>query len=65
MSICPKGKISKSRGRKRRFQSWTIEMPHLVKCKKCGAYAMAHRVCRACGNYNGRLVINKTSKNNN
>lgn len=65
MSICPKYRVSKARGRKRRFASWIskVKLPKLVKCKKCGAYALAHKVCRACGNYNGRLIIEKKLKN--
>ncbi len=57
MSICPKGKISKARRDKRRAQSFTIAMPNLVKCSKCGELMKAHRACRACGTYNKRVVM--------
>lgn len=63
LSICPKGKVSKARRDKRRAQNWKISMPNLVKCNKCGAFTMQHVVCRECGNYNKRNVIN-LEKNN-
>ena len=57
MSICPKGKMSKSKRDKRRAQSWKISSPTLVKCSKCGELMLRHRVCKACGSYNKRTVI--------
>ena len=53
MSICPKNKSSKSRRDKRRA-NWKMSAPTLVKCSKCGALMMPHRVCKACGSYNKR-----------
>ena len=47
MSICPKNKSSKARRDKRRA-NWKMSAPNLVKCSKCGALMMPHRVCRAC-----------------
>ncbi len=67
MSICPKNKSSKSRRDKRRA-NWKMSAPTLVKCSKCGALMMPHRVCKACGSYNKRgsltqkLNEKKTSK---
>ena len=46
MSICPKNKSSKARRDK-----------NLVKCSKCGALMMPHRVCKACGSYNKKEVV--------
>lgn len=57
-AICPKGKISKARRDKRRAATFTISMPSLVTCKKCGQIMRAHRACRACGTYNRRTVLN-------
>ncbi len=57
MSICPKGKMSKSKRNKRRAQSWRISSPTLVKCDKCGELMLRHRVCKACGSYNKRTVV--------
>jgi large subunit ribosomal protein L32 len=30
---------------------------HLVACSNCGAYKVAHRVCPACGYYDGSKVV--------
>ena len=54
----PKRKVSSARQNKRRSKVWKMEAPALVKCPKCGEYNLAHRVCRACGSYNGKQVIN-------
>ena len=43
MSICPKNKSSKGRRDKRRA-NWKMTAPSLVKCSKCGALMMPHRV---------------------
>ena len=48
MSICPKNKSSKARRDSRRA-NWKMSAPNLVKCSKCGALMMPHRVCKACG----------------
>lgn len=57
MAICPKGKVSKARRDKRRAHTWKITMPTLSTCKKCGELRAAHRVCKACGSYNRRVII--------
>ena len=56
MSICPKNKSSKARRDKRRA-NWKMSAPNLVKCSKCGALMMPHRVCKACGSYNKKEVV--------
>ena len=55
----PKGKVSKARRDKRRPNVWKLGLPGMVKCSHCGEYNLAHRVCKACGWYNGEQVINK------
>ena len=38
----------------------TYHVSHLggeTKCAKCGEYVLAHRVCKACGTYDGKEVI--------
>lgn len=53
----PKGKVSKARRDKRRSSHWKLVPPGIVACPKCGAYHLPHRVCKACGNYDGREVV--------
>ena len=52
----PKGKVSKSRRDKRRA-NWKLDVPGMVECPKCHEFKMPHRVCKACGYYNGKEVI--------
>ena len=56
MSICPKNKSSKARRDSRRA-NWKMSAMNLVKCSKCGALMMPHRVCKACGSYNKREIV--------
>ena len=56
MSICPKNKTSRARRDKRRA-NWKMSAPNLVKCSKCGALMMPHRVCKSCGSYNKKEII--------
>ncbi len=53
----PKRKTSKARRDKRRNNLWKLDTPALVRCSDCGAYKRPHRICTACGKYNGRQVI--------
>jgi len=53
----PKRKTSKARRDKRRSSHWKLDAPNIVACPKCGAYRLSHRVCKACGTYNGREVM--------
>ena len=59
MAIVPKRKTSKARRNKRRSNVWKIQVPAIVKCRQCGEYKLSHRVCKACGYYNGREVFKK------
>ncbi len=54
----PKRKTSKARRDKRRNNLWKLNAPTLVKCPNCGEYKRPHRLCSACGQYNGRQVLN-------
>ena len=56
MSICPKNKSSKGRRDSRRA-NWKMAASTLVKCPKCGALMMPHRVCKACGTYNKKEIV--------
>lgn len=53
----PKGKVSRARRDKRRSSHWKLPAPGIVKCPNCGEFKMPHRVCPACGMYNGRQVL--------
>lgn len=55
-AIGPKNRISKAAGAKRKAQ-YKLEQPGLAKCSKCGAYVQPHRVCKQCGTYNKRQVV--------
>ncbi len=53
----PKRKTSKARRDKRRSNVWKLTAPALVKCNHCGEYKRPHRLCAACGHYDGREVV--------
>lgn len=53
----PKRRISKTRRDKRRSSHWKLDLPGMVKCPKCGEFKLSHRVCKACGTYDGREVL--------
>ena len=55
----PKGKISRARGRSRRA-NWKLTLPGIVECPQCHQKKLAHRVCKHCGYYNGKQVIDMT-----
>ena len=52
----PKGKVSRSRRDKRRA-NWKLTIPGMVECPQCHEYKMPHRVCKACGYYNGKEIV--------
>lgn len=56
MGPLPKKRHSRSRSAKRQSQD-AIALKHLVQCKTCGAYHVAHHVCSKCGTYNGKTVV--------
>jgi large subunit ribosomal protein L32 len=56
MGAVPKTKVSRHRrGNRRRHQ--TLDAPTLVTCPQCRDLMRAHRVCKTCGTYRGRQVI--------
>jgi large subunit ribosomal protein L32 len=57
----PKQKKTKSRRNQRRMHLF-LKRPTLVKCPKCGKMKVPYEVCRNCGFYNGKEVIDVTKK---
>ena len=53
----PARRVSKARRDKRRNNVWQISAPAMEKCPQCGEYKRSHRLCPACGYYNGRQVV--------
>jgi large subunit ribosomal protein L32 len=64
MGAVPKNKVSRSRRGNRR-QHQRLSAPLLVTCPKCGEMMQAHRVCKSCGTYKGRLVLRMKDENTN
>jgi len=54
----PKRRTSKARRDKRRA-NFKLLIPGMIKCPKCQAFKMPHRICGECGYYNGKEVIKK------
>ncbi|UOF89221.1 50S ribosomal protein L32 [Fodinisporobacter ferrooxydans] len=52
----PQHRTSKTRKRMRRSH-WKLEAPGIVQCPQCHEPKLAHRVCKNCGHYKGRSVI--------
>ena len=52
----PKGKVSKARRDSRRA-NWKLTMPGIVECPQCHQMKLSHRVCKQCGTYKGKQVI--------
>jgi large subunit ribosomal protein L32 len=52
----PKKKMSKSQTRQRRAHDALTEPARSV-CSKCGAVKLPHRVCKECGHYRDRQIV--------
>jgi len=61
MSAEPKRKTSKARRDRRRSNVWKLTMPGMNKCS-CGEFVLSHRICKACGKYNGKEMIKVEDK---
>jgi large subunit ribosomal protein L32 len=53
----PKQRHTKSKRNRRRAHLF-LRAPFLAKCPKCGKPVLPHNVCRNCGYYQGREVVN-------
>jgi large subunit ribosomal protein L32 len=54
----PQRRTSKTRRDKRRTH-FKLEVPGMVKCPQCGALKLSHRVCKECGTYKGKEIVQK------
>jgi large subunit ribosomal protein L32 len=52
----PFRRTSKTAKRKRRTH-FKISVPGMVVCPNCGEMKLSHRVCKECGYYNGKAVV--------
>jgi large subunit ribosomal protein L32 len=52
----PFRRTSKTAKRKRRTH-FKLSVPGMTVCPNCGEMKLAHRVCKECGYYDGRVVI--------
>lgn len=52
----PKGKISKQRKHMRRA-NWKLSLPGITECPQCHALKRSHQVCKSCGYYDGKKVV--------
>lgn len=52
----PANKVSKSRRDSRRA-NWKLSLPGISNCPKCHQPKLAHRVCKECGYYDGKKVM--------
>lgn len=56
----PKYKTSKRRSRNRRAAAYyNMKEVQLSVCPNCGEKKLPHRVCGACGYYNGKQVLSR------
>ncbi|GIO83889.1 50S ribosomal protein L32 [Paenibacillus faecis] len=53
----PQRRTSKTRRDKRRTH-FKLAVPGMVKCEQCGELKLAHHVCKVCGTYKSREIIN-------
>ncbi len=53
----PKRKTSKARRDARRASTWKLSAPGIVECPQCHKMKLAHRVCKACGYYDGKQLV--------
>lgn len=53
----PKKKTSKAKSRSRRASNWTLEVPARSICPNCRQAKLPHVVCKNCGVYKGRQVL--------
>ena len=60
----PKRKTSKAARDSRRSNNSKLAAPNLVECPQCHELVPSHTVCKNCGYYDGKQVINMDEKKN-
>ena len=56
-------KKKRSKARKRTHKSlWKINVPKLRPCPDCGELGLPHFVCKSCGYYKGKMIIQPKTK---
>ena len=60
-AIAPQRRISKTRKRQRRSH-FRLENPSMMVCPNCGEVKLAHVVCKECGYYDGKKVLEIKAK---
>ena len=56
-----KSKTSKQRTNTR-YAQWKLEAANLVECPQCHELKAPHKVCKKCGYYDGKMVIDVSAK---
>lgn len=57
----PKQKTTKVRKNNRRAHD-ALKPQALVDCPQCGSPKLPHHVCKACGTYNGKEILETENK---
>lgn len=52
----PKRKTSKARRDSRRA-NWKLSAPGIAECPQCHEPKLTHRLCKACGYYDGKQIL--------
>ena len=58
----PKRKVSKARRNTRNSNNFKVSAPTLVECSECHELKAPHKVCKNCGTYKGKTVVEDKTK---
>jgi large subunit ribosomal protein L32 len=61
MGAVPNKKITRAR-KGRRLNSYKLSPVHPAVCPRCNSAKRAHTVCRQCGYYRGRQVVEAAAR---
>lgn len=53
----PKRKTSKAKRDSRRTSAYRLAKPTIQECPNCHEPKLPHRVCKSCGYYDGKAVV--------